>query len=206
MQHLHHVEQQRHAGHHQHEDDEDGLLCGPGDKALHMLPAGVPRITGYLQGQDEAIEVVLANDEAHLKQDLEEDVSHVANEQRPPDVHLAILVCVLGRLQLSVGTSVLLEFPSELLLLVDDVQNVTQVHEGGDGDEDDLEDPESHMGDGEGLVVAGVPATRRQVVAVHAGLLICPHLHREKIHYVSTCKRANTLPFFPFSKSLVHVM
>ena len=196
MQHLHHVKHQRYAGHHQHEDDEDGLLRGPGDEALHMLLAWVP-LTGYLQGQGEAVEVVLPNDEAHLKQDLEEDVSHVADEQRPPDVHLAVLVSVLGQLQLSVGAFVILEFPSELLLLVDDVQHVTQVHQGGDGHKDDLKDPKSHMGDGEGLVVAVVLATRRQAVALHAGLLICPHLHREKIHMLAHAND-HPLPFFPF--------
>lgn len=59
IEHLDEVEEQGDTGHHQHEDDEDGLLCGSGHVALHSEGTGLSR-AGEHGDHHEAIQVVLA--------------------------------------------------------------------------------------------------------------------------------------------------
>lgn len=66
----------------------------------------------------------------------------------------------------------------QFILLVDDVHDMSQVHQRWGGDEDDLKDPEADMGDGEGVVVAHVLTAGLFGIANHIGLLIAPHLLR----------------------------
>nr|KAF6427790.1 hypothetical protein HJG63_008279 [Rousettus aegyptiacus] len=126
---LQHVEKERQAGHGQHEDDEDGLLRGPGDEAVHGVGAG-PLVTAVEWLQLKAVQEVLAGDEAHLEQHLEDGGEDVGPEQRPGDADLAPVVPHRGPVPLAaVAVPVrLLRVPLfPLLFHAHDVQHVAQV-------------------------------------------------------------------------------
>lgn len=92
MEHLHDVEDHREDGHRQHEDDEDGFLSGTTDEAVHWRPTGVGVKCNHGRHKYEAIKVVLAYNEPNFKQDLGQQLQHVAEEQDALELHFAVFV------------------------------------------------------------------------------------------------------------------
>lgn len=178
---LHQVEQQRHAGHPQHEEDEDGLLGGPGDVAVDGVGAG-PAAAGVEGLQLKPIQGILPCYEAHLEESLEDNAADVRPQDGPTHVDPALSVPCwdpgFPLLPPSPATTPRCRLLLRLLLQVHQVQDVAQVHQAGGGDEDDLQDPEAQVGDGEGAVIAGVLAAGLLRVAGEAGQLISPHPFR----------------------------
>lgn len=97
------VQEQRDAGHCQHEDNEDGLLSGSGHVALHSEGTGLLR-AGEHGDHDEAIQIVLSNYEGSFDDDLDNELSQVAPQQVPFDLHLPIFIGVFGPFQHTVAT------------------------------------------------------------------------------------------------------
>lgn len=170
VEHLDEVKKQRDAGHHQHKDDKDGLLCGSGHVALHSEGTGCLR-AGEHGDHDETVQVVLADYEGSLDDDLDYELGQVTPQQVPLDLHFSIFVRVFGHFADPTGAQQLLP---HLVLLVEDVHGMAQVDQRWRGDEDDLEDPEANVRDGEGPIVADVLTTRLLSVTDETRLLVAP--------------------------------
>lgn len=87
---LNDVQGKGHQGHHQHEDDEDGFLCGTREEAVHLVWAGIS-LASVNGTQAESIDVPLDQQEGHLKDRLEEDADDVGSQQAPAHFHFAVL-------------------------------------------------------------------------------------------------------------------
>ncbi len=122
---LCHIEKQRDAGHCEHEDDEDGLLCGSRHEALHGEGTGVSGAddSGY---HDEPVQIVLPHNEAHLQEDSEKDGGHVGSQQVASNLDVAFFVSVLGTLDDFTSRVGLYVF-SQLFFFVDHMEGVTEV-------------------------------------------------------------------------------
>lgn len=77
---LYHVEKKSDARHHEHEDDEDGLLCGSRHEALDGEGT---RGSGadYPWVHDEPVQIILPHDEPYLQKDSEKYGGHVGSQQ-----------------------------------------------------------------------------------------------------------------------------
>lgn len=77
VEHLNDVQNQRNTGHHQHENNEDGFLCGSRHVALNSEGAGLSR-TGEHGDHDEAVQIVLSHNEAGLNNYLDRKLGQIA--------------------------------------------------------------------------------------------------------------------------------
>lgn len=195
VEHLDDVEDQGDAGYDQHEDDEDGLLCGSGHVALYGEGAGLPGAREH-GDHDEAVQIVLAYNEGCLDDDLGEELGQVAPQQVPLDLHLPLVVSVLWQfLQLApTRTGQLLP---HLVLLVDDVHGMAQVDQRRRRHEDDLEDPEADVRNGEGPVVADVLATGLLSVADETRLFVPPNALGTRAQHHDPEQEEDAHPDFP---------
>lgn len=99
MVHFHQVEQQRDAGHGEHEEDKDCLLGRARDVAVHRIGAR-PAIAGVHGLELEAVQEVLSYNKGHFKQRLEDDVEDVGSQQRALQTHVPLVVFNRGLLGL----------------------------------------------------------------------------------------------------------
>ena len=92
---LHHAEHQGDHRRHQHEPDDDRLLRGPGEEAVHLVRAGVGGAdVARLEG--ETVEIVLTHDKQNLQDYLGHQMEGVAAEEAAADADLAGALRVLG--------------------------------------------------------------------------------------------------------------
>lgn len=152
----------QHRGAH-HEVGENRLLSGPGYVAVHQVGAGT-RVALDFPGQFEAvIDVVEEVEEQHLEGGLGEEAQQV----RPPQTAVLLAWVVVQPCVLAVLGFV-------LALPFFPVGHVQHHHEGGAGDEDQLERPQANVGDGEEVVIADVGAAWLTGVALKVSLVVAP--------------------------------
>lgn len=152
----------QHRGPH-HEVGENRLLSGPGYVAVHQVGAGTG-VTLDFPGQFEAVvDVVEQVEEQHLEGGLGEEAQQV----RPPQAAM-LLAWVVVQPGILAVLGFVLAFPFF------PVGHVQHHHEGGAGDEDQLERPQANVGDGEEVVVADVGAAWLTGVALKVSLVVAP--------------------------------
>jgi len=138
------------------EAEEDGLLRGAGGEAVHRVGAG-EAAAGELGLHLEAVQPPLACQEAEFCEYAERHIDDV----HPPQMEVFPVhpPAISADFRASVP----------LVVVMHDVHEEDQRRRG---DEDDVEHPESVLGDGEGHVVAHLLAARLQGVAGELLLLV----------------------------------
>lgn len=176
VDHLHNVEDDWHAWYCKHEDDENGLLCGPRNETVSSAEVS----TGWRlvavdveRHEHRAKDVELAHREGHLQEDLENELGHICAEEDALYLHLPSLINVFGLLCYSSISAVLQRLDLSLLLM-DNVHSVAQVDQGGCGHKGDLQDPVVDIGDWEHPVIAGMFTTRFLAVTLEIWNFVSP--------------------------------
>lgn len=174
---LQDVEEHRNTRNHEHEEDEDGLLCRTRNVTLGAAVAGTRRRHSTVEVRDHeygAENVELAHGESHFQEDLEDQLGHVSAKEDAFYLHLPSVICILPLLQYS-SVSAVLHLLHHLLLFVNDVDSMAQVDQGGCGNKGDLQDPVMNIGYWEHPVVAGMLASWFQGVTVELRHFISPN-------------------------------
>lgn len=138
----------------------------PGNVAVHHIGAGV--LTAFHQRREECslVDVEQQENKHGIHRNLKQQAKEVGPPKTPP-----LLACVI--IQRSTVFTVL---ETVLALSLFAVGHVEPHKERRAGDEDQLQSPESGVGDGVEMVVADVVATRLPSVAVKVLLLVAPDL------------------------------
>lgn len=152
----------QHRGAH-HEVGENGLLSGPGYVAVHQVGTGTGGALDFPGQLEAVVDVVEQVEEQHLKGGLGEEAQQV----RPPQTTV-----LLARVVVQPGALAVLGFVLAFPLFP--VGHVQHHHEGGAGDEDQLERPQANVGDGEEEVVADVGTAWLAGVALKVSLVVAP--------------------------------
>lgn len=160
------------AGHH-HEQHEDLFLCGPTDETVHCVRTRSQGTFGKSWKIVSMINPIEDVEERYVESSFEDETEQIS----PPQA--ASLFAWVG---VQVGSVVLGHvlhvFSLPKLHMSDD-------HERGAGDEDELQCPQADVGDGEDVIVADVGATRLSCVADKILALVAPHslsCHHENHH------------------------
>lgn len=180
------IQGKRHQGYHQHEDDEDGFLCGAREEAVHLVWAGIS-FASVDGAQAESIDVPLDQQEGHLEDRLEEDTDDVGSQQPSSHLHFTMLLNTILELlyfnllqvhlyvdPIRLGNFELLLLLVQFLFFTHHIEYMGQVQERGYGHEYDLQDPEAHVRDWERFVVADIFTTRLLSVTTKGRLLVTP--------------------------------
>lgn len=160
---LTHVEHYTHSRRPYHEVGKHPLLRGPADVAIHLVRTR-PKVAYDASRQvkvvvDEMQEV----EERHLDGRFEEEAEEIC----PPESSV-LLSCVV------VETGVFTMCDAVLAFAFLAVRHVHHDHEGGTGDEDELECPDPGVGDRKEVVVTGIGAAGLASVAVKVFLVLTP--------------------------------
>lgn len=111
-------------------------------------------VTFKLFGHMKSDQIILAHNETCFKQNGHKKAKHITTKQGSFVVNLP----VIGRVFWQFGFVFLiwhvLQILPEFVFFVDDVQNVAEVNQSWRGHKDDLENPESHVGNREGMIEA----------------------------------------------------
>lgn len=151
-----------------HEEGEDSFLSRPRDEAVHLVG------TGLLLALDERGEVVALVDvvEEVDKSDVNAYFEDQGEDVRPPQASAFLASVLVEAAAVLSILELVFTFP---VLPVGDVHHH---QERGAGDEDELQGPQAHMGDGEEVVVADIVAPGLSRVAFEVFLFIAPDLLR----------------------------
>ncbi|MEL6128918.1 MAG: hypothetical protein AAFR30_03320, partial [Cyanobacteria bacterium J06628_4] len=110
------IQQKRHASHHKHKYDKNSLFSGPRYEAVNSVGAG-PTSTLVQGPQLEPIKKILAQNETHLKQSLENNVEHIGAQQCTSDTDFAMFIPDWRLLLLSTSPSITAISIKEFFLL-----------------------------------------------------------------------------------------
>lgn len=147
-----------------HEIGEDSFLCGSADVTVHNVGTRLD-VTLHQPGQVETVVDVV---EDVQEGDLDAGLDEKADQVRPPQSTV-----LLPRVVVEPGFFTVLLTVLAFALVT--VLHVHDDHQRRTGDEDELQSPQSDVGNGEEEVVADVRAARLLGVAVKVLLLIAPN-------------------------------